>query len=490
MKKFLLILLLPVFVFANVTLSVPKTFLDGESVVFKITVSGNNIEFPDINNINGFPVQNAGTSSAISIINGVRDEKLIRSYRFIPTSSVTIPRFTIKINGKEFKTKKKSVILKQISKTRSDEFDLTVKINKKNAYVGEEVLLTMTFKYKKDIKLYDLKFAQPNFDNFWSKQLKTTSQPTDDMYVIQELNFLLFPQKDGILNISPMKIDAVLPDLTVQNSFFGTPTKTRRVYSNSLSLNVKPLPSDIDLIGDFKIKAKVDKSTINSGEAVSFQLEIEGRGNIDDLDEITLNIPNATIYDNPSKKDFNIQNGKYGGIYKKSYSIVSQNDFTIPSISIKYFDKQSNKIKVVKTDAYKIKVLGQAKDNQQLEVQKKNEKVIKKVVDVPSQKIITKIVKTTNKDKVLFFILGLFVASVIFIIYITYKNRVQVKEDLPLEKSIKSSKTSSDLLKKLVPYINIDEKLDKLIYQIESDDKLDLNKIKKELINILKELKI
>ena len=485
MKKILLFLILPILLLANVSVNAPKTFLSGEPVSFSISASGSSVDFPDIKNISGYVVQTAGTSSQISIINGTRTQKLVRNYRFHPTSNVTIPSFEIKVDGKVEKTKEQKVVLQKVSKTKSDNFDLTIKINKNKVYVGEEILLTMTFKYKKNIQIYDLNFIQPNFDNFWSKQLKTNKQPQDNLYVVQELSYLLFPQKSGTLEIPALSINAVLPDLTQRSSFFGAPTKNKRIYSNSLKVDVKPLPNNVNLIGDFKISSKIDKDSIKVGEAVSFQLEIEGRGNIDDLDEFKLNIPNATIYDNPSQKDFNIQNGKYGGVYKKSYSIVASDDFTIPSISLEYFDKKLDLTKSIKSKEYKIKVHGVPKVKQQLEV--KQPDITNEIVQT---KVINKVVKTSDNEKILYFIFGFIVSSILFISYLVWNNRTIKQEDLPLEKSIKSCATKDELLKKLVPYINIDENLDKMLYELESNKEIDLKKIKKDLVSIVRELKL
>ncbi len=489
MIKILFLLIMPFILNAQVILTAPKTFLIGEAVVFKISASSNDVYFPNIKDIGGFVVQQIGTSNQTTITNGKVNQTLIRQYKFFPTKDILIPSFNIKIDGKMEQTKSQKIILQKVIKTKSDIFDLTIKVNKNKVYVGEEIFFTMTFKYKKNIQLYDLQFNVPNFENFWSKQLKSPKQQQDNLYVVQELNFLLFAQKSGILEIPPLRIGVVVPDKNQRNAFFGSATKTKFVYSNDLKLEVQSLPNDIYLIGDFEIKTKIDKNIIKSGEAVSFQLEISGRGNIDDLEEYTLDIPNATIYDNPSQKDFNIKNEKYGGVFKKSYSIVAQEDFIIPSIVLKYFDKKSQKTKVIKSDEYKIKVAGETTVKKQLEVKKE---ILNKdkVTNIQKQKITTEVIKTSDNDKVLFFILGVLFASLVFIAYFIIKNRKAKEEDLPLLKSVKRSATQNELFKKLIPYVNIDENLDKIIYELESNKKSDLRAVKKQLQNILEDLKL
>lgn len=470
---FVLLIVSPILLYSQVTLKAPQIFALGEEVSFFISASGEKIKFPSINNIDGIVVQKTGTSSNIRIVNGIKSQSITQVYRFYPTTDINIPSFEVLVDGKIEQTLQHKILLKEIAKTKSNDFDLSIKLNKDKIFVGEEVVLTMIFKYKKDIKLYDLQFTLPSFENFWSKEINTNSKSTDNLYVVQELNFLLFPQKSGNLQIDPFQIIAVLPYLNTGMNFFRTNTKNKKIYSNKLNINVMPLPKNITLVGDFKIKTNIDKNSIKIGEAVSLQLEISGRGNIDDLEEFTLDIQNATIYDNKSTKDFNIVDGKYGGIYKKSYSIVASDDFVIPSITLQYFDKTINKVKTIKTKSYNIKVKGDELKQQKLEVKIK-----------PT--VINKIIETSDNQKIIFFFIGLVSGMLILIVYRLIKNKPANKQDIHFLQSIKHCSTQEELLKQIAPYVNIDKNLDDLIYQIESSSSLNLKKIKKEIIDVFK----
>ena len=477
----LLIIFVPFLLFAKVELTAPKAFLQGEAVTFSISASGSDVDFPEIKNISSFVVQQAGTSNQISIINGARSQKIIRKFRFYPTCDIVIPSFKIKINGKIQTTKPQKIILQKVQKTKSNIFDLTISVDKTQAYVGEEIYLTMRFKYKKDTQIYDLQFSNPNFESFWSKSLQAPKPPSDKLYVVQELKYLLFAQKSGILKIPPLKIIAVLPSKNSFSNFFKSTTTSKKIYSNSLKLDIKPLPEDIYLVGDFKIKSTVNKTNIKAGEAVSLQLEISGRGNIDDLEEYNLDIGLATVYDNPSTKDFNIKNGKYGGVYKKTYSIVANEDFTIPSIRLKYFDKRNNKIKTISTKEYKIKVSKTTTKTPKLET-----KSITQPKEIIKEKIVY--INTDFYKLILSFIGGFVIAILICGLIYFFKNKEKKKKEFPLQKSIRHSASSSELLKKLIPFVNIDTNLDKMIYTLENNTFKDLKSIKKEIIEILKRL--
>ena len=409
-----LFILFHISLWANVKIEAPDSFYKGETVIFSITVSGNNIDFPQITDIKGIPVQNAGNSSSTRIINGVRSQSVTRSFLINSKEDITIPPIAVKIDGTTYKTKETIIKAKQVEKTKSNLYDLTISTDKTEVYVGEEIRFNLKFKYRKDLPVVDLNFHKPVFDNFWKKELNAGQPKETASYIEQELNYVLFPQKSGDLVIEPVKIDiATIDDRYESYGFFRqTATQTIPVFSNSIKLKVKPLPQNVKLIGDFAIISTLDKTSVKTGEAVSYKLTIKGRGNIDDIDELKLNIPDTTVYENPAKKQFNIENNRYGGIYSKSYSIVSPEDFVIPSINIKYFDKTNDKIKVLKTKEYKVTV--KSIQNEKPKLQTAQPKTIQPAKTKQHIEEKTIIYKNSPLYNIIFFILGIAATMAVF----------------------------------------------------------------------------
>ena len=474
--KIFLLLIIPICIYANVSLNAPNSFYQGDNVEFSLSASGKDIKIPDIKDIEGFMVQSLGTSTQTNIINGVRSDKLVKNYAFKPTKDVIIPAFEITIDGKVEKTQAQKIVMQKVEKTVSNDYDLTISVDKKEAYVGESIHLTLLFKYKKDLNIIGLEFEKPTFESFWVKELKANDNlPIDNNYTYQKLEYLLFPQKSGKLTIEPLKIEAVTTQSGYRSSFFVTaPTQRTKVYSNKIALDVKALPQNVKLIGDFSIDATIDKDTLKEGEAVSYKVTIQGRGNVDDIDEVKLTIPDATIYENPSEKKYDIQNSLYGGVPTKS--------FTIPKITLQYFDKETKTVKTIQTKSFDINVTALEKKVIKLETAQDNGKTVE------SQEKI-EVVKISQNEKILYFLFGLIVGvvSVIFVLFL--KKPKSKQEDIPLIKLVKQSKTQNELLKTLVAFIKIDEDLDKMIFTLETKLEIEQFKsVKKEIIEILNHL--
>lgn len=480
MFKFLCIILcFTSLLFSSVRLKSPSSFYENEAFLFSFEMSANEIKIPKINKIDDYEVFPAGNSSSYSSINGKIQRTIKRTYAIYPKKDFIIPSFTFILNGKEIKSLSKKISKIKIKKTKSQNFDLSIISNKKDLYVGEDTLLTIVFKYKKDLQLVDLSLDNPVFNNFWFMALDDNKQYEENGYIVQKLFFLIFPQKEGLLNIPSIKVNLkVLDAYSNSFSFFTNESKSLKIYSNDLFFNVKSLPENISLFGDFKISTKVNASIIKEGEAISYKINIEGFGNIDDLEDIKLSIDNTSIYENKAKIEKSIKNSLYYASYNKSFSIIANKDFTIPSYTLSYLDKKTKTIKTIKSKEYKISVV-KNKIDEKIILEKNS---IKKIND-------DIVYKNDYKNNIFFFILGSIFTLVIFFIYKFIKIKpFKENRDLSLIIKVKSCKNKNDLLKLLSKYLLKNKELDEKIYILEESKISDYSLHKKEIINLIKNL--
>lgn len=464
-------------------LNIPKQVVQGEPLLFSLEIIGNDILLPDMKTIALNSVQEVSSSTSTSIINNQITKRVKKIYSLYPRKDFLFPSLKFIIDGKEYFSKEQNIVLTNPKKTISSNYDLSLKANAKELYVSENFILTLVFKYKKNSNIVDLSFEKPTFDNFWYKQLNDSKQYEKGDFIIQELNFLLFPLKKGLLKINPLKINAQIIDGNNSFSFFSNATSNVKIYSNELEFNVKELPSNVNLIGRFDIKSQVDKKEIKQGEAVSFKLEINGFGNIDDIKDIKLDLGDTTIYENKPVIKAKYEDNKYTGTYTKVFSIIPNKSITIPKINLEYFDKELGFVVLKQSEEMKINVLENV-------VLKKQELMQKPDIKVKEKEVIKIIEKVSIKDRIIFFFLGLIIGVLILGLYfyvIKYKNKNKSVESSLLKK-IKKSKNKDELLKLLAVYIKIDSSLDELIFKLEEKD--DIKLLKKDIIIKIKELKL
>ena len=487
MKTYKFTILLLLFItnlFGNIKLYLPSnTIVKNEAFIFALEAEGTDISFPTIPLIDGQVIQEVASSTSTNIINGNVTKKIKKTYSFYPIKDFVLPSFETQIDGNSYKTNEEKITIQKALKTQSNLFDFNIKTDNTDLYVGENFILTLVFKYKKDVDILDLSFDKPSFDNFWYKQIDNSKKYEEGEFTVFEINFLMFALKDGSQKIDSLGINAQVMDNNSYSVFSST--RNKKIYSNELNFNIKSLPANVNLIGNFDISASIDKQTANVGEAISFKLNIKGKGNIDDIPDIKLPIDDATIYENKPLVKTQILNNEYSGEWEKVYSIIANKSFTIPSIKIDYFDKNLAKTISKQTDSFNIEVLGK---------EIKKEVVLEKAVEekqlIETPKEIIKVVeKTSTLDRIIFFFLGIAFSLLIISLYfyvITLKRKKQ--EDKPLVKKIKESKTKEELLKVLAVYLKIDTRLEVLIFELEKTQ--DITSLKKEIIKILKELKL
>ena len=492
MKLYKILLLFFLFfssLFGNIQLSISSNpTVKNEAFIFVLDAFGSNIKFANIKTIDSYEVQELSNQTSTNIINGQISKSIKKAYSLNPTKDFILPSFEFEIDGEKKYTKEEEIKVIDASKTQSDIFDFTIKTNTNDLYIGENFILTLVFKYKKNARLENLYLDKPNFQNFWFKQLDESKNYEDGEYIVSEVDFLMFALKDGNLNIEPMKINA---QVSQNNSYslFST-TKNQKVYSNSLDFIIKSLPQNIKLIGDFEILASVDKKEVKIGEAISYKLNIKAQGNIDEIADIKFPVENLTVYENKPIIKSEIINNKLVGEYEKVFSVVSDKSFTIPRIEIEYFDKNTKQIVKKQTESFHIEVINEVfKQEVVLEKAVKQEDEI--IQDKEEAKEIIKIIeKTSIKDKIIFFSLGIIASLLIgtLYFYVITSKRKKVEENRPLIIKIKKCKTKEELIKTLAVYIKIDLRLDDLIFQLEKSN--DINSLKKQIIKLVKELKL
>jgi len=475
--RLFLILFLTIKTFAGVSASVnPPAIYKGDNVNFIISADGDNISFPQIDEIAGYAVIGTSSSQSVNIINGNMTKTISKTYSFKPNKSVTIPPFTIKIDGKEHKTKELKVdVLKPSASQNGDPFVLEMKLNKSESFVGEAIDLSLSFKRKLNAKIDKLQLGEPKLEDFWVKKVDKTEQSSEGDYIVERVHYQIFPQKSGEYKIP--SIEALIGKVErgrrggfFDDPFFSSMTQQltwKKIYSNELNLKVNPLPNGLELYGKYQIQAKVDKRKVHANKPVNLTIEIKGEGNIDDVKKFNPTIDNTIVYADEPKIKSRLINNIYQGNFTQKIAIIADQNFTIPSMELNYFDKESNETKTIKTDPIDIEVIGGEKG---LTKPSSIEISPSQTIQTTPPKVITKTV-TIKEDgyiKYLFLLLG-FISGlgVAFGLY-KLQNRTTKKES-DIVKMIKKAKGDKELFNVLLPYAKKDKIISKTLNELEEN---------------------
>lgn len=437
MKYTLRLILLLVFILgtadASVVAKVDSSSVKlGDTVSYSLEISGENIQRPEIQKLCGSDIVSTASQTSIRGINGKFKKSYILSYNFLPQKSCTIEPVEVEINGKIERSNSVSVKVDPVGKTDDLDFILMLSSDKKELFVGETFELTLTFKQKLNSKAIDSQFTPPELKGFWVKNEPKPQKSQDKAYETTKIIYRLAPQREGRLTISKAQIKVA--SKASSNDGFGVflqVLKWKTYFSNDIELIVKPLPSGLNLIGDFTIKATPNKTEIRADEAVSVKIEVSGSGNLEDIKSFKPAIDGVNVFDDKLTID--------GGKLTQNLTFVADSDFVIPAFTLKYFDTKTKDIKTISSDKIAIKV-NNAKVKEELVIKKE----IKKEKDTKESTI----AKSDTTTLVITFLLGLIAGIMLMLLKIP---KIFKKES---SNFINEPKL---LLVKLLPYKNSDE---------------------------------
>ena len=269
-------------------------------------------------------------------------------------------------------------------------------VDKTNPYLGELVIVTFKLYTPTNRLQIDAPEKIPSYPGFWAQDLlkdatqypQYTETYKGKKYIVAELRkAALYPQKSGALTIDQLvqnviyqvkvKSRSSLADdpffgndpffkNLVDDSFFGSEYQNVRkaLHSNPVTINVKPLPAanrPLDFtgaVGQFSLKAQVDRSEVNTNDGITLKVSVSGTGNLNLIEKPNINFPpDFEVYDPKIIDNFSNKGGT-SGTRTYEYLIIprASGNFVIDPIQFAYFNPVQRDYTVLSSDKFRLKV--------------------------------------------------------------------------------------------------------------------------------------
>ncbi len=335
-----------------------------------------------------------------------------------------------------------------------DDFKFQMFSDKKSAYVGESIKITFKFQYKIDKKIAEADFHPPRFRNFWIKPSKKVPNTIKNGYMTYKLDYIISPQLEGNQTIEPARMDIGILLKKQKNMLRLERVKYKTIFSNTLHIQVTPLPEGVTLFGQYQIKATIDKNTTKANQPINLTISVNGSGNIEDINDFDIKVKDALVYKDKAKHTVHFNHGKSQGVMQQKFAIVSDKNFTIPSVSLTFFNNKTKKVQTIQTNPIDIEVQGSKKQTFQT-LQKAHK---------------TKLSNEKNHTLNLIYILGAFLFGSLLTLLIQ-KSPILFTRTKPTstQQKILKSKSDKELLSTLLPYIDKSEDIKKIVKKLEEN---------------------
>ena len=352
---------------------------------FVMNQNGDNFSPPEFENfqIIGGPNQSIKTS----YVNGERKFSKTYSYFLKPLKKgkLKINQASIEIDGEIYKSLQIEVLITDSVKQPSDsitqyynddDIELRALISKGSPYLNEPITVVYKLYYKAPINISDARETEtPNFKDFWSQTIKIPQLKVNrEIYKGQNYNVVewrkvvLYPQKVGELEISPLSLNLVLDVPTDKRDFFGNVIydQTSQIISTGMRrIIVKDLPqlgkpdSFSGAVGNFEFDVILNKNSLRATESFQAELKVKGNGNLKLFDLPDILVPNSMELFEPEREELISTNlSGMSGSVSKYFTVIPrfQGNFPIEEVEFSYFDPNTEKYKVVKSPRLTIDV--------------------------------------------------------------------------------------------------------------------------------------
>ena len=269
------------------------------------------------------------------------------------------------------------------AKGRGDVF-IERELSKSNPYAGEGVMSTVRVFHR--VRLTGgtpQRESAPDFRFIPVPGEKNFQQIIGGVrYGVIELKEVAVPLRAGDLSLPPFGLNAVIVvpvaprsspgsvwDM-LQGGAFGMGREVqKKVFSQTTPLKVKPIPEQgkpegfSGLVGDFRLKGSVSKSTIAAGETVTITLLIDGEGLLEALGEVKVaNDSIGKVYADKPVSDVSFTGDVIRSKRELKYALVPQRagTYDLGPVVIPFFNTKSGVYEELRADLGTLVVSGSA----------------------------------------------------------------------------------------------------------------------------------
>jgi hypothetical protein len=362
-------------------------------ITFSLDASGSGFQGPDLSNFDVLSGPNGAQS--MQIINGNMSQSISYSYYISAKKEghFTLGPAYINYGGKKIESNTVTVDVGKAStgsknqqpgtstkSERKGDENLFVKtfVSKSSVYQGEQVLII--YKVYAHLNLVNFKDAKiPSYTGFWSQDIPTPQNYTVYKEMLNGLQYMvvefrktfLFPQRSGTLEIDPIEIDCIVRQQSSRQqdpwSFFG-PSQEDVVYKVKgvgTRIEVKPLPESgkpagfSGAVGQFSLKAKINKDKVKANEAINLNMSVTGKGNISLVDVPKIQTPpDIESYDPKPSENINVTAGGVEGAKSSEVVLIPRyaGSYSVAPIEFSYFDPEKKSYITLHSPEFKISV--------------------------------------------------------------------------------------------------------------------------------------
>jgi hypothetical protein len=222
-------------------------------------------------------------------------------------------------------------------------------------YVGQQVTVTVYLYVRGPIRSTPIVHREPDADGFWVQDLMPPNRTLEpqrqvvgnvpfNVYVLRR--FAAFPLSEGEQTIGGMSLSFETGSLF--DLFNPRPGGALRRDGVPVAIHVKPLPAEGRptgevAVGRFELAARLDRTEVATGDAVTLTATVEGVGNVRDVELVLPPIDGVRVLAPEVRDEVRSPNDLVGGTRTYEWLLVPEQPgaHPIPPFSVSTFQPET-----------------------------------------------------------------------------------------------------------------------------------------------------
>lgn len=385
-RLILLLLLIP-FYLCPATINLKLTTLEGAALEQAgagqpfllnviVTNTSNSAQYPTLKGIDNLHVRQSGFQ--MNMVNGATSVTYHYRIRIDTLGNYTLGPAQITEEGNIIESNPITIAVGDIQKssgTRAQKTAAAAPIMKltcdtTQVYVGQKINAELSF-YTPDPTAVLQTIIEPEnsatsglvIKNKQTQPITGTEKINGTEFRFAKWNFQITPTKSGSLIIPAYAAQYTSQANAPMLSFFFH-NDAKRVYSNTVALDVQPLPPSLrapTFIGTInQMHSQVNPTHARVGEGIVYSITLNGDGDFDSMGMLALQMPEQCKW-YESKKNYTPSSDQFG-TYTMEYIVqaLEPGMITIPKQELFYFDTSQKRYKTMSTAPMTISITGSA----------------------------------------------------------------------------------------------------------------------------------
>ncbi|MBN8617112.1 MAG: BatD family protein [Deltaproteobacteria bacterium] len=254
-----------------------------------------------------------------------------------------------------------------------DQAFLRTVVDRHEAVVGQQITVTF-YLYVRSLATQPQITQQPSTDGFWVHDLLDRNAPPDAVMqrvgstsfrVYTLRRFAAFPLREGELTIGAMEMH--VPIGNPLDMIFGAPQADLVRSSVPVQVTVRPLPAGAAAgmpvhVGALSVESSLDRAQVPTGDAVTLDLHMTGRGQVDAISTPAIRIDGLRVLQPEIDQRTSVTGERVGGDRGVRWLLVPERPgtYTLGPFRWAVFDPEAQQWSTVEAPALTLVAAGNA----------------------------------------------------------------------------------------------------------------------------------